>query len=227
MQRCLVCDLDGTLVDSAPDLAAAMNRLMASRGLAPFALPEVAAMVGDGVGVLLARAFAARDTVPDAAAAGDFIADYADHVADATRPYAGIVELVAHARAGGWLLAVCTNKTVALAHALLAATGLDGCFAAVGGGDSFPVRKPDPAHMLATLAAAGTAPERAIMLGDHRNDVLAAAGAGMACIFAGWGYGAGAMSEGAAAVAPSPGHVLALAERLLPPQNAAAATPTP
>ncbi len=216
MPRCLVFDLDGTLVDSVPDLAACMNRLLASRGLAPLDVAEVAAMVGDGVHVLLNRAFAARGSVPDAAAAADYGADYAAHVADETVPYPGIADLLAAARDGGWRLAVCTNKPVALAHAVLAATGLDGYFAAVGGGDSFPVRKPDPAHMLATLAAAGATAQRAVMLGDHRNDVLAAHGAGMPCIFAAWGYSPAASGDGAAAVAHAAHEVLGLAERLLP-----------
>ncbi|MFC7544377.1 HAD hydrolase-like protein [Siccirubricoccus deserti] len=76
--------------------------------------------------------------------------------------------------------------------------------AAIGGGDSFPVRKPDPGHLLGTLAAAGGTPGRAVMIGDHRNDVAAAAGAGVPCIFAGWGYGTPAMAEGAAATAAAP-----------------------
>ena len=71
----------------------------------------------------------------------------------------------------------------------------------MGAGDSFPVRKPDPAHLLATLRAAGGDPARAVMAGDHRNDVLAARGAGVPCVFAAWGYGPPAMAEGAAAVA--------------------------
>jgi phosphoglycolate phosphatase len=90
-----------------------------------------------------------------------------------------------------------------------------GRFAAVGGGDSFPVRKPDPGHVLATLAAAGGAPGRAVMVGDHRNDVVAASGAGLPCIFAGWGYGPPAMAEGAVAVAASPADLPALLADLL------------
>ncbi len=86
-------------------------------------------------------------------------------------------------------MAVCTNKPEAAARKLLEELGLADRFAALGGGDSFPVRKPDPRHLLATLAAAGADRQRAVMIGDHRNDVQAAAGAGVPCIFAGWGYG--------------------------------------
>jgi phosphoglycolate phosphatase len=221
MPRCLVFDLDGTLVDSVPDLAACLNRVLANRGLAPLTEPRVASMVGDGVRVLLERAFAAYGTVPDARAVADYTADYAQHIADATRAYPGIADLLAAARAEGWRMAVCTNKPEALAHAVLAATGLDGFFASVGGGDSFPARKPDPAHMLATLAAAGAAARDAVMVGDHRNDILAASGAGMACIFAAWGYSPAESGRDAAAVAHTAAEVLPLARRLLPAHNPA------
>lgn len=223
---CLVFDLDGTLVDSAPDLADAVNALMAARGLPPFTEAEVAAMVGDGVGVLLKRVFAARGGEPDASAQADYMAHYAAHVADRTTAYPGIADLLAQARAAGWSLAVCTNKPHALALAVLDATGLAGPFAAVGGGDSFPTRKPDPAHLLATLAQAGADPGRAVMVGDHVNDVRAAHGAGLPCIHAGWGYGPDPAEVGADAVALAAGEVLALATGLLR-HHQSAATPLP
>ena len=161
MPRTLVFDLDGTLVDSVPDLAAALNRLMAARGLPGFALSEVVRMVGDGAGVLVERAFAARGRRPDAAALAAFLADYGAHAAVYTRAYPGVAETLRALAEAGWILAVCTNKPVAPARTLLAALELDGFFAAIGGGDSFPVRKPDPGHLLATLHAAGGTPARA------------------------------------------------------------------
>jgi phosphoglycolate phosphatase len=194
-------DLDGTLVDTVPDIAAVLNRLMAARGLAPFSLAETAAMVGDGVAKLVQRAFAARGRESDAAAVAAFSADYGTHVAVASKLYPGVMETLRALAAEGWRLAVCTNKPEAAARSLLAAVGLAPLFAAVGGGDSFPTRKPDPAHLLATLRAAGGAQTAAVMAGDHRNDVLAACGAGVPCVFAAWGYGVPAMAEGAAAVA--------------------------
>lgn len=213
--RTMLLDLDGTLVNSVPDLAAALNRLMQARGLLAFTRPEVAAMVGDGAAALVERAFAARGGGQDAAALGEFLADYGAHAAVRTVLFPGVAEGLRSLAASGWVLAVCTNKPHAPALAVLAALGLDGCFAAVGGGDSFPVRKPDPAHLLATLELAGGAPERAVMVGDHRNDVAAAAGAGMACIFAAWGYGPAAMGKGAAAVAREFSELPALADRLV------------
>jgi phosphoglycolate phosphatase len=201
MPRCLVLDLDGTLVDSAPDLAASLNRVMAARGMATLGLSEVTTMVGDGVRVLLQRAFAARGAVPEEADYDAYAADYGANFAVATRPYPGAEPALQELAADGWRLAVCTNKPAAMARDVLAATGLAGFFAAVGGGDSFPVRKPDPAHLLATLAAAGAQAAGAVMIGDHRNDILAARGAGVPGVFAAWGYGPPSSAEGAAAVA--------------------------
>src|ERR1700712_2309636 len=175
MTPTLLLDLDGTLVDSAPDLAAATNRLMAARGLASFSLPEVIGMIGDGVAVLVMRALAARSLPPDPTAVEAFLADYRNHATDATRPYPGVEAGLRAVQAAGWRLAVCTNKPEALARTILAAAGLLDLFAAVGGGDSFPTRKPDPAHLLATLATAGGDPSAAVMVGDHHNDVAAAA----------------------------------------------------
>lgn len=215
MTPTLLLDLDGTLVDSAPDLQATLNRLMAVRGLAPFTLPQVVAMIGDGVAVLVARAFAARGLPPDGAAVAAFSADYGDHVAVNTRPYPGVAGGLDTLHAAGWRLAVCTNKPQALAHTLLRALGLLDRFAAIGGGDSFPVRKPDPAHLLATLAAAGGDPAAAVSVGDHHNDVAAAAGAHIPCIFARWGYGSPAMGAGAAAQAAAFTEIPALATALL------------
>ena len=211
----LLLDLDGTLVDSVPDLTASLNRLMAARGIPPFTEAEVTPLVGDGAAVLVARALALRGTPDDGTALPTLLADYTAHAAEATRPYPGVVDGLHALAAAGWRLAVCTNKPERAARVLLDALGLDG-FAAVGGGDSFPVRKPDPGHLLATLAAAGGRPGAAIMVGDHHNDVAAAAGAGLPCIFAAWGYGPRTMAAGAAAIAESFAEIPALARRLLP-----------
>jgi phosphoglycolate phosphatase len=213
MARTAVFDLDGTLVDSAPDIHAALDRLMGGLGRPPFAREEVVAMIGDGVRRLVERALAARGLPFDPATLAAFSADYA---AVASRPFPGIPEALAALQAAGWRLAVCTNKPAAATAALLGALGLAGRFAAVGGGDSFPVRKPDPGHLLGTLRAAGGEAARAAMIGDHRNDVLAAQGAGMPCLFAAWGYGPSAMAEGAAAVAADPSALPALLDGLVP-----------
>ena len=215
MIRTLLLDLDGTLVNSLPDLAAAVNRLLGARGLAALPEAEVAAMVGDGVAKLVERAFAARGGMPDPGAVAEYAADYAAHSADATVAYPGVADALRALADDGWRLAVCTNKPEAAARRLLDALGLARWFAAIGGGDSFPVRKPDPRHLLATLEAAGGAPGRAVMAGDHANDVAAARGAGVPCIFAAWGYGPAAMAEGAVAVARDFAELAGVARRLL------------
>jgi phosphoglycolate phosphatase len=213
MPPILVFDLDGTLVDSVPDLTAALHRVPALTP-AQFAEPEVAAMVGDGIAVLLQRAFAARNLAFDAAALPTFAADYAAHAADLTRPFPGVIPTLQHLADLGWRMAVCTNKPQGAARNLLAALDLQKFFAAVGGGDSFPTRKPDPAHVLATLAAAGGDAADAIMLGDNAHDITAAHGAGIKCIFAAWGYGTAAMGRAADAVANTITQVPAIALKL-------------
>ena len=217
--RTLVFDLDGTLVDSVPDLAAALNRMMVAHAVEPFSRPETTRMVGDGTLALAQRAFEARGLPFDQAGYDAFLADYTAHAAVATAVFPGVVDGLHTMRQRGWQFAVCTNKPVAATQALLAALGLTPWFATIGGGDSFPTRKPDPAHLAATLAAAGGRADQAVMVGDHRNDVQAAIGAGVPCIFAGWGYGTAEMAAGAAATAASFAEVPALADGLVEVRN--------
>ncbi len=198
-----------------PDLAAALNRLMEAHGLAPFSAIETARMVGDGVERLVRRAFAARGQTPSADDIAAYIADYGANYAVATRLYPDVEVTLRAMRADGWRLAVCTNKLERPARALLEAVKIGDLFSAIGGGDSFPVRKPDPAHLLATLKRVGGVPQSSIMAGDHANDVKSARGAGIPCIFAGWGYGTLDMARGAAAVARSFPDLLGLASALL------------
>lgn len=216
MSRTLLLDLDGTLVDTVPDLAAALNRLMRSRGLPVFSHGQVAGMVGDGVAVLTARAFAAHDRQPDPAAVAELSADYTAHVAVASKLYPRVLPVLTGLAREGWRLAVCTNKPEQAARLLLQAMGVLPLLCAVGGGDSFAWRKPDPAHLLATLVRAAGTPEAALMVGDHHNDIVAARGAGIPSIFAGWGYGAAAMAEGSVAVAHDIAEAAVIANGLLP-----------
>lgn len=212
--RLAVFDLDGTLVDSAPDIAAAVNRMLAARGLAPLPVPDVAAMVGDGIGPLMQRAFAAHGRTPDEAAGAEYLADYEANVLVETRLFPGIQAALETLAAEGWILAVCTNKPERATRLLLAALGIETRFAAIGGGDRFAAHKPDPRHLAGTIDLAGGTPDRAVMIGDHRNDIAAARGAGVPAIFAGWGYGRPGMETGAAAIAPDAAAVPALADAL-------------
>lgn len=202
-----IFDLDGTLVDSAPDLRAALNRLMLARGLTPFDLPEVAGMIGDGARALLAKAFAARGALFDEALLPAFLEDLEANSAVLTRPYPGMVAALAVLAAQGWQCAICTNKPIAATRALLDALGLAPHFALVLGGDSLAVKKPDPGHVRGVLEGLGVAAAEAVMIGDHQNDIRAARGAGVRSVFAAWGYGEG---MGADLIAPDPASLPAL-----------------
>ena len=215
MQRTVIFDLDGTLVDSVPDIHAALDRLMATRGQPPFGREEVTRFIGDGVPVLLGRAFAARGLPQDPAALPAFIADYEANAAVQTRPFPGIPAALERLAAAGWTMAVCTNKPETAARLLLQALGLEARFAALGGGDSFPVRKPDPRHVLATLEVAGGEAAQAVMVGDHHNDIAAGRAAGLPVAFCAWGYGTPDMADGAP-VAERVAALPALLENLLP-----------
>ena len=209
----MLLDLDGTLVDSVPDLADALNRLLAAHGQPPVDEAAVTSFVGDGVAPLVQRGFAARGMAVPAGAMADFLADYTPRAAERTRPFPGIPEMLVTLRAQGWRLAVCTNKPEVAARALLGTLGLAPLIDGLGGGDSFAMRKPDPGHLHATLALLGGVPSRSVILGDHANDVIAARKAGMPVIFAAWGYGPHAMADGAP-VAGTPASVPAIAAAL-------------
>jgi phosphoglycolate phosphatase len=190
-QTALLFDLDGTLVDSVPDLAAAANRLLAELGHAPLDPKEVAGMVGDGVAKLVERVLAARGAQEIAAdeAVRRFVALYEADAATLTRPYPGVEAGLEALAASGFRFAVCTNKIEQATRVVLEGVGLARFFPVMLCGDSLETRKPDPGLCLAALARLGVAPEAAAMIGDHRNDVLAARGAGIAAIFARYGYG--------------------------------------
>ena len=193
----LVCDLDGTLVDSLPDLAAAVGELLEAEGRPGLRHEAVAAMVGDGVPKLIERALAATGGVPAEAGLAAMVARYMPiyeaRLTELTRPYPGAIETLKALKAAGWRLAVCTNKPEAPSRAILAGLGFDGLFEAVSGGDSLAVKKPDPGHVLGLLAGLGVvpgvAPGAAVILGDSANDVQAAQAAGLPAIAIAHGYG--------------------------------------
>jgi len=191
-QKTLVLDLDGTLVDTAPDLMAALNHVLASQGLQTVPLEDAKSMIGAGARALLERGLKAvgaekrKDEVD--AMFDEFLAYYTDHIADAGRPFPGAIEAADRFAADGWKLAVCTNKLEGLSRALLSELGILERFAAVGGGDSFEVKKPNPDHLFQTIALAGGAPDYAVMVGDSETDIATAKAAKVPVVAVDFGY---------------------------------------
>ena len=190
-----VFDLDGTLVDTAPDLAASLNHCLVTRGLAPVPLDRVRPYAGHGARVMLETAFAWAGHTADeselAAEIARFHGYYRAHITDLSIVYDGTREALDRLGDAGFLLAVCTNKTQALSNALLRALDLHDRFAAVCGSDTFHRRKPDPVHLIGTIARAGSSVHRAIMIGDTQTDVDAAWAAGIPSVVVDFGYDAG------------------------------------
>jgi phosphoglycolate phosphatase len=188
----LVFDLDGTLIDTAPDLIDTLNVVFAREGLPPVPYDAARNMIGGGARMMIKLGVEAegRDLSPaklDVLFA-DFIAHYSAHIADRSRPFPGLSEALDALAAQGHRFAVCTNKLEGLSVALLEALGLAGRFAAICGQDTFGMQKPDPEILRRTIAAAGGAPAHAIMIGDSLTDIRTARAAGVPVIAVDFGY---------------------------------------
>lgn len=176
----IVFDLDGTLIDSAPDIHATANKVFAARGLAPFPFPVVRGFIGNGVGVLVQRLLEARALDATGPLHAELVAEFVkiyEQAFDLTTVYPGVRPAIEALSAAGHRLAVCTNKPEAPARAALRHFGLDQHMAAVIGGDTLPRRKPDPAPLHAALARLGA--RRALMVGDSEVDAATAHAAGV------------------------------------------------
>jgi phosphoglycolate phosphatase len=185
-------DLDGTLVDTAPDLIGSLNVLLAEQALPALPLSSARIIVGRGARALIERGFMVAGAPLDEAATpglvARFIAIYGERIAKESRPFEG-VEAALDALAGaGARLAVCTNKPTGLSLALLEALGLSARFSAVIGADIAPAGKPDPRHLIAAIEAAGGRLERSVLVGDSIADVQAARAAGTPSIVVSFGY---------------------------------------
>lgn len=190
-RRFAIFDLDGTLVDSLPDLLRALNRLLAEHGRRALVDGEVRMMVGDGVHKLVERGFAATGTPAGAALddlAGRFVQLYHGHTIDHSRPFPGAEQALDDLVAAGWTLAVCTNKPYQASVEMLGGLGLASRLVVITGGDSCPFRKPDPRHVLATIEALGATPAETVFIGDSPNDAEAARAAGLPLLLVSFGY---------------------------------------
>ncbi|RAR31095.1 phosphoglycolate phosphatase [Pseudomonas sp. MDMC224] len=196
LPRLVMFDLDGTLIDSVPDLAEAVDRMLVELGRAPAGVEKVRDWVGNGARVLVRRALAGG---LDHAAVGEAeteeaLARFLDIYADChhlTALYPGVHELLEALSTAAVELAVVTNKPERFVAPLLEQVGLGGYFRWIIGGDTLPQQKPDPAALLQVMRLAGVEAAQSLFVGDSRNDVLAARAAAVPCIAVSYGYNHG------------------------------------
>lgn len=185
----VIFDLDGTLIDSAPDIHAAANRVLRAEGLAEQSFAQVRGFIGRGVPHLIRQLLVAsghgQDDPRHARMTESFVAGYEEAVG-LTLPYPGVAGALNALRASGHPLGICTNKPEAATRAVLAHLGLDGAFAVIVGGDSLPVRKPDPAPLNHAVSLLGH--PRAIFVGDSEVDAETAAAAALPFLLFTEGY---------------------------------------
>jgi phosphoglycolate phosphatase len=188
----IVFDLDGTLVDTAPDLIGVLNALLAEEAVAPLPLALARPLIGRGARVLLQRGFAAAGIPLDEGALpglfSRFIAAYRGRIAEESRPFDGVAAALDELAAQGARLAVCTNKPTDLSVALLETLDLASRFAAIVGPDAAPAAKPDPRHLMAAITQARGDAARAVMVGDSDADAGAARAAGVPLVLVSFGY---------------------------------------
>src|ERR1700759_847037 len=190
--RTVVFDLDGTLVDTAPDLISALNFVLDREGLPPVPLHSARNMIGAGARKLIERGLEAEGramTVKEIdRMTAAFIDHYAEHIAEASRPFEGLEAALDDLTASGCRLARCTHKLEWLSKRLLDQLGLTPRFAAICGADTFGVSKPDPAILQQTVARAGGQLASAVMVGDGGTDIGVARRAGVPVIGVSFGY---------------------------------------
>jgi phosphoglycolate phosphatase len=196
--RAVLFDLDGTLLDTAADIALALNRTLLESGVESVAESAVRKMIGRGSPILIERALAARGRAVDAATQARMVERFFHHYGDleelnedTARPYAGAAEALRAVHSAGLRTAVVTNKQHRFADALLRRRGLSAWVDAVVGGDSCERRKPDPQPLMFACESLQVTAGDALMVGDSINDVLAARGAGMPVFCVSYGYNEG------------------------------------
>jgi phosphoglycolate phosphatase len=188
----LIFDFDGTLVDSAPDLHRALNAVLDEQGRHGVALADIRFMVGDGAAKLVERGFALTGSPVDSAALPALVQRFLSHYDSTqhalTAAFPGVTVTLDRLVGRGFRCGVCTNKPYRLTMDILEMLGLRRYFGAVTGGDSLPVRKPDPGHLLGTLDLLGAGAPQAVMIGDSHNDVAVARAAGVPSVVVSYGY---------------------------------------
>jgi len=195
----IVFDLDGTLIDTAPDLVDTLNVVFQREGWPPVPYETARNQIGGGARTMIARGVAAEGvTVAPAKIEqlfADFIAHYSEHIADRSRPFPGLTDALDNLASRGCRLAVCTNKLERLSVLLLKQLKLADRFAAICGQDTFGMQKPDPEVLRRTIAVAGGDLNDAIMIGDSATDIRTARAAGIPVIAVDFGYSDRPVSE--------------------------------
>jgi phosphoglycolate phosphatase len=188
----IVFDLDGTLIDTAPDLVATLNVVFEREGLPPVPYATARNLIGGGARAMIARGIKAegRSVTPERLEQlfADFVAHYTEHVADLSRPFPGLIGALDTLSQRGHRFAVCTNKFERQSLLLLNQLRLADRFDAICGQDTFGIPKPNPEILHRTIAAAGGAPQHAIMIGDSETDISTARAAGIPVIAVDFGY---------------------------------------
>lgn len=188
----IVFDLDGTLIDTAPDLVDTLNIILAREGLAPVPFETARTMIGGGARTLIERGLQADGRAGIAAEVDrlyrDFVSHYSEHLADRSQPFPGAIAAIEQLAVHGCRFAICTNKLEWLSVRLLEALGISGHFAAICGQDTFGVQKPDPGILLQTIRKAGGNIGRAVMVGDSISDIEVARAAKVPVIAVDFGY---------------------------------------
>ncbi len=185
----VVFDLDGTLVDSSPDLASAVNTVLVANGGKPVSIDEVKHWIGHGASYMLEHALESQGIVVEHDVYPAFRAAYRARLSNETRPYPGIVRLLTNLRRHGVKVAVCTNKPEEPAVELVTQLGMGVLLDTLVGGDTFKVKKPHAKPILEALKRVGVAAEHAVMVGDSVADVDGGAAAGVATVGVSYGYG--------------------------------------
>ena len=189
----VVWDLDGTLVDSAPDIAASLNRLLVENQLDALDESRIRKMIGEGVAVLIRRGLEEHDVMPDPQRLEQlverFLVIYAEVATASTRLFPGALGALQSLRDAGLRQAICTNKPESITRQVLAGLGIAGYFGVVIGGDTLPRNKPDPLPLSTALESLQAAPGRSLMVGDSAIDVQTAHAAGVGMAFVTFGYG--------------------------------------
>ncbi|CDG39514.1 MULTISPECIES: HAD family hydrolase [Asaia] len=199
-----VFDLDGTLIDSLPDLAESGIALLKSYDLHLPNEEAVRGMIGDGAHRLVDRLLiygGDEKRIDRDEATRRFLEIYEPRATEKTHLFPDTQAMLTTLRERGIACVVCTNKPVKAAQTILEKLGVASLIDAIGGGDSFATRKPDPDHIRNTMRLIHAEPTRGIMIGDHQNDIMAAMGVPMPSLFASWGYGDRSMSAHATAIA--------------------------